>query len=284
MRISDASEWACIIEAGTFKPGNVYPGKKGFLEYVVSAVLLGKSIERICESDHIHLGEFIKEVVYDRVQYVRSNTNLGIIMLFVPIAVAASRGGDLQKMVKELAHETTIEDAVEVAEAVRCSSAFLGEPSQGPDLRSVTVISDIKDGKFTLFDLFSMSSAWDTIASEWVSGFCITFSGAEYLISGGSVMRLYLRILCEYPDSLVQRKFGEEVARNVSREAGDLLKDFSFDDLRKWDDFLYKEGINPGTTADLVASSVFVALLKKEELLYRFLNRFCEGNSMWGSP
>lgn len=247
---------------------------------MVSAVLLRKPIEKVCESDHVHLGKFIRGAVYDRVQYVRSNTNLGIIMLFVPIAAAASRGSDLQKTVKELTHETTVDDAVEVAEAVRSSHAFLGEPSQGPDLRSETVIADIKGGNMTLFDLFSISSAWDTIASEWVSGFCITFSGAEYLISGGSVIQLYVRTLCEYPDSLVQRKFGEEVAKNVSREAGDLLKDFSFDNLRKWDDFLYKEGINPGTTADLVASSVFVALLKREELLYRFLSTLCEGNSV----
>ena len=94
MRISDASEWACIIEAGTFKPGNVHPGRKGFFEYVVSAVLLGKSIEKVCESGQGHLGKFIKEAVHDRVQYVPSNTNLGIIMLFVPIAVAASQGRD----------------------------------------------------------------------------------------------------------------------------------------------------------------------------------------------
>lgn len=278
MRISEASEWACILEAGTFKPGNIHPGRKGFFEYVVSAVLLGKSIIRICESDHVHLGKFIKEAVHDRVQYVPSNTNLGIVMLLVPIAVAARQGrDDLQMKARELVGRTTVGDAVEFSEAVRDSNAFLGEPSQGPDLRSKKAIHDIRNENLTLLDLFSMSSNWDTIASEWVSGFCLTFSGAEYLISGGSILELYLRILIEHPDSLVQRKFGEEVAKKVSKEAGDLLKGFSPDSLRKWDDFLYQKDINPGTTADLMASSTFVALLKREELLYRFLSTLWEG-------
>ncbi len=281
MRISKASEWACIIEAGTFKPGNISPGREGFFDYVVSALLLGKTIERICKQDEVHLGKFMKEAVLDRVTFVPSNTNFGIIVLFVPIAAAASKKiGDLQETVKELIHKTTVDDAVEFAEAVRVSNAFLGEPKQGPDLRSEKVITDIEGGDYTLSDLFSVSSGWDTIAFEWVSGFCITFEGAEYLISGGSVLDLYLKILCEHPDSLVQRKFGEEMAQQVSRKAGTLLKNFSFDELKKWDKLLYQRGVNPGTTADLVASSIFVALLKREELLTTFLNTLCEGDSV----
>lgn len=273
MRIPEASEWACIVEAGTFKPGNIHPGRKGFFDFVVSAVLLRTSLERICSTQEVYLGKFIKEAVLDRLKFVDSNTNLGIILLHVPIAVAASRGvGTLEKTLDKLVHSTTTEDAVEVAEAVRVSNAFLGEPKKGPDLRYKGSIKEIQERGTTLLDLFVVASEWDTIASEWVNNFSITLAGAEQLLSGGSVLQLYMEILARYPDSLVQRKFGEDTARKISKKAKELLKNLSFDNVKKWDEYLYKKSINPGTTADLVASSIFVALLKEENLLKEFLD------------
>lgn len=270
MKVSEACELACIVEAGTFKPGNVHAGRRGFFDFVVSAVVLRKSIEKVCRGE-VHLGKFIKEAVSDRKEVVAENTNFGIILLCVPIAAAASQGGELEKTLDELVHSTTREDAVEFAEAVDMSNAFLGKPEKGPDLRGEKGVQEIEKKGSTLLDLFAISSGWDTIASEWVNGFCITFSGAEQLLSGKSVLQVYMEILAAYPDSLVQRKFGEPIARKISGEAKELLKDFSFDTLKKWDDYLFGKGINPGTTADLVASSIFVALLKEEELLKRLV-------------
>ncbi len=272
MKIPEASEWACIVEAGTFKPGNIHPGRKEFFDFVVSAGLLRTSLEKICNTEEVYLGKFIKEAVLERLKFVDSNTNLGIILLHVPIAVAASRGRTLEKTLDELVHSTTTEDAVEVAEAVRVSNAFLGEPKKGPDLRYKGSIQEIQERGTTLLDLFVVASEWDTIASEWVNNFSITLAGAEQLLSGGSVLQLYMEILAKYPDSLVQRKFGEDTARKISGKAKELLKDLSSDNIRRWDEYLYKKSINPGTTADLVASSIFVALLKEEKVLKEFLD------------
>lgn len=271
MNIPEASELACIIEAGTFKPGNIYPGREGFIDYVVSAVLLRRSMGKILNSSDDQLGASIKEAVADRVTYIPANTNFGIILLFVPLAVAASKGPNLQKIVNELVHQTTKEDAVYFVEAAKMSGAFLGEPPKGLDLRSDKGMSSVRAENVTLLDLFVTSSAWDTIASEWISGFPITFSGAQFLLEGGAIIELYLKILSKYTDSLVLRRFGKKIARNVSEKAEKLLEDFSFKELEEWDNFLYRKGINPGTTADLVASSIFVALLKREKLLKRLL-------------
>jgi triphosphoribosyl-dephospho-CoA synthase len=271
MQVAEASELACIIEAGTFKPGNVYPGRKGYINFLVSAFVLRRTIERMLPQK-IGVGTFIKEAVLDRKRMVPENTNLGIILLHVPLAVAASRGGDLEDNLDELVSSTTGDDAKECAEALMLSGAFLGTPETGPDLRHEKGAKDIGVNGMTLLDLFLLSSQWDTIASEWVNKFSITFSGAEILMSGGSVLQLYMDILSRYPDSLIRRRFGEEMAVKISGEAQNILRDFSLDNMKKWDEHLHKNGINPGTTADLVASSLFVALLKKEELLKRFLN------------
>ena len=275
MKIPETSEIACIIEAGTFKPGNTYPGRKGFIDFVVSAVLLRKTLERVCKQD-VHLGRFIREAVQDRKKFVPENTNLGIILLHVPIAVAASQGVEtLEKTLDELVHMTTPEDAGECAEALNISGAFLGTPEKGPDVRSDTGLREIALCGMTLLELFSLSSEWDTIASEWVNNFEIAFSGAEMLLSGGSVLELYMEFLSMYPDSLVWRRFGKEKALEVVEKAKEL-KDSSLDNLRKWDNDLYKSGVNPGTTADLVASSLFVALLKREEILKELLDEILE--------
>ncbi len=226
---------------------------------------------KILNSSDDQLGASIKEAVADRVTYIPANTNFGIILLFVPLAVAASKGPNLQKIVNELVHQTTKEDAVYFVEAAKMSGAFLGEPPKGLDLRSDKGMSSVRAENVTLLDLFVTSSAWDTIASEWISGFPITFSGAQFLLEGGAIIELYLKILSKYTDSLVLRRFGKKIARNVSEKAEKLLEDFSFKELEEWDNFLYRKGINPGTTADLVASSIFVALLKREKLLKRLL-------------
>ena len=271
MKISEASEMASIIEVSTFKPGNVYGGRKGFLDFVVSAIVLRGTLERICGRD-IHVGQFIREAVVDRKKYVCENTNLGIILLHVPLAVAAAQDtGTLKRNLDRIVHATTTEDAVECGEALRISGAFLGKPEKGPDLRSDRGLREIEMNGVTLLELFSVSSAWDMIASEWVHGFEITFSGAEWLLRGGSILDLYMEILSTYPDSLVLRRFGEKKALEVMERAKEL-REASLDDLRTWDSDLYKQGVNPGTTADLVASSLFVAILKRDDILTEFLN------------
>jgi triphosphoribosyl-dephospho-CoA synthase len=276
MDIWEASEYACIIEAGTFKPGNVDSRRKEFLGFVVSALLLGKSIQDMLNLNEIYLGRFIKEAVIKRTRTVPSNTNLGIILLHIPLAVAASANwSNMEQALDTLVQTTTVEDAVDVAEALRISNAHLGTPEKGPDVRNEQVAVEIHKEGLTLADLFSLSSSWDSIALEWVTGFPITFSAARSLVEGDSVLDVYMDILSRHPDSLIQRKFGVDVAEKISEEAGEI---HTAEDLRKWDEYLHRQDINPGTTADLVAAGIFVALLEREDMLQRFVDeaRSCQ--------
>ncbi|MGC1120588.1 MAG: triphosphoribosyl-dephospho-CoA synthase [Candidatus Methanofastidiosia archaeon] len=270
MDIWEASEYACIIEAGTFKPGNVDSRRKEFLDFVVSALLLGKSIQNMLSQNEIQLGKSIKEAVVERTKIVPSNTNLGIILLHIPLAVAASANQrNMGQALDTLVRTTTVEDAVEVAEALRISNAHLGTPQKGPDVRNEQVALEIHKQGLTLADLFSLSSSWDSIALEWVTGFPITFSAAKKLVGGDSVLDVYMDILSRHPDSLIQRRFGVDVAEKISEEAGEI---HTTGDLRKWDECLHRQDINPGTTADLVAAGMFVALLEKEDTLQRLVD------------
>ncbi len=51
---------------------------------------------------------------------------------------------------------------------------------------------------------------------------------------------------------------GEKTARSVSKEARLVLE---HGNLKEFDEDLVKRRINPGTTADLVIGSLFIALL-----------------------
>jgi triphosphoribosyl-dephospho-CoA synthase len=182
----------------------------------------------------------------------------------------------VKKALYNVTYKTTVKDAVNVTKAIQVSGAYMGDPQKGPDIRNGTAIKEICDEELTLIDLFLLSSEWDTIAAEWVNGFPVSLSGARDLVEGESILGVYMDILSEYPDSLVQRRFGKEIAVKISKKA-QKLKNCSIAELKKWDRYLYRKGINPGTTADLVASSLFVALLQKEELLNRFVDEIRTG-------
>ena len=76
----------------------------------------------------------------------------------------------------------------------------------------------------------------------------------------------FLTILSEVPDTLISRQKGTDTALKVSMMTRDLLRlkgesDFK-QRLAEFDDYLFDNGYNPGTTADLTAASIFVSNLK----------------------
>ena len=76
----------------------------------------------------------------------------------------------------------------------------------------------------------------------------------------------FLTILSQVPDTLISRKYGSDEALKISMMTRDLLKlkdsgDFA-ERLQEFDDYLFDNHYNPGTTADLTAASIFVSNLK----------------------
>ena len=82
-----------------------------------------------------------------------------------------------------------------------------------------------------------------------------------------ATVQTFLTILSIYADTLISRKYGAEIAQKVSDDAdkiiseGGILTDKGRDMLNKFDQDLIEKNLNPGTTADLTASSIMVALL-----------------------
>jgi triphosphoribosyl-dephospho-CoA synthase len=133
------------------------------------------------------------------------------------------------------------------------------------------------DVAVTLREAMDAAAERDSIAREYVTDFEITFTlGAETLdrcwrdgaAFSDAVVTTFLTILAEVPDTLIARKNGVGPAQDVSRRAARVLaaggslcergRALLAELARELGDEAH--ALNPGTTADLVAASLFVFL------------------------
>jgi triphosphoribosyl-dephospho-CoA synthase len=111
----------------------------------------------------------------------------------------------------------------------------------------------------------------DSIASEYVTDFALTFDTGLPALNAAlgdglavreAIVELHLRLLAAAPDTLIARKRGADAAARVSEGARDVLAGRRA--LQDFDASLRARGnaLNPGTTADLVTATLFVALVE----------------------
>ena len=130
-----------------------------------------------------------------------------------------------------------------------------------------------------LREAMASAAARDAIAAEYVSDFALTFETGVPALAAAlgdglgereAIVELHLRLLDAAPDTLIARKRGAEAAARVSAGARDVLAAGGVRTaagrraLRSFDASLREPGnaLNPGTTADLVTATLFVALLE----------------------
>jgi triphosphoribosyl-dephospho-CoA synthase len=274
--VSLAAEVACLLEVSAPKPGNVTRfadfSDTRYIDFLASAAVIGTVLRKVARAT---TGSVILEVVRETARAVGRNTNLGIALLFAPLAKAALLGGrrSLRTRVHAVLASLTPRDGQKVYEAIRLASPGGLGGAEEFDVRTTC-------GKVSLMEAMRSAMERDSIASEYATDFEITFTiGAPALArfvkeSGdpeASIIQTYLTLLFLIPDSLIARKCGGPEARRVSSQAGRILglggafTEAGRQKLPGWDRALRKGGnrLNPGTTADLVASALFVVMLEK---------------------
>ena len=91
--VSTAAQLACLIEATAPKPGNVSPGRHfkdmRYEHFLVSATAIGPVM---AEAGDRSIGATVLAAVRATARWTRANTNLGITLLFAPLARAALAG------------------------------------------------------------------------------------------------------------------------------------------------------------------------------------------------
>lgn len=303
--ISRCAVIASLLEVSAYpKPGNVHRLRDfedtKFEHFLAGNVALGPTFRKAAGRGYdlsknsiswmdLRIGELIFEASSQMLKWQSGgNVNLGIILLFVPITIAAGyvieNDGilieDIRGILRKIVRRTTSNDAVLVYNSIKkcMSEKTLGEVGEF-DVRDEKAVNTIVKKGLTLLDVFGLCKQRDLICSEWCSDFDITFNHSyPYLkmqIFGersinSATINTFLYILSEYSDSLIQRKRGLAAAKNVSEEAKKIIEAGGYDTedgremIWNFDEKLHKaEGLlNPGTTADLTATSLYLLLLE----------------------
>jgi len=274
--IARLAQMACILEVCAPKPGNVnrmhdFPDSS-FEDFLLSAVAIGPAFERVAQCS---VGNIIRRATEDTCRLVRSNTNLGMILLLAPLAKAyanAAAPADIRQSLDVVLGSLDVEDARQAYAAIRLARP--GGLGRVPE-------ADIADEpSITLLQAMVLAKDRDSIAREYAEGFRTTLEiGLPALNEGlsrgadfrGAIVHAYLHILSRVPDTLIARKRDAQTARRISLRAAEVLRlDGIFAPqgrvaLEEFDHELRDPGhtLNPGTTADLTTASVFLALLAR---------------------
>lgn len=269
----DLAAMACLIELGAPKAGNVHPGADfadtTCMDFAVSAVAIAPAMERAAETG---VGRAVLDAVAATREKVGRNTNLGMILLLAPLCAAEGRRqktATLRESLRGVLAGLGENDARDVYEAIRqAQPGGLGKVERG----------DVSGGEvMPLREAMGLAASRDAVARQYVTDYEDVFlrvvpslvAGISKALSlGEAVVRAHLEQMSREPDSLIRRKCGDDIASESSRRAASVLaldwpraaaSRTAFDELDRW---LRAEGNrrNPGTSADLIAAGLYVAL------------------------
>ncbi len=205
-------------------------------------------------------------VVESRKWHTATNVHFGAFLLLIPLVAAWDRGGkkEVAAGAVDVLKKTSYEDSLFVLRAFRLSEARVVEAAR-MDLSDDETEYKIKEGRINLYEWMKMAPKENLIARELIDGYRISLEGAELLMSlegdvNERIVSLYHNLLSKYPDPLIMAKKGGDYALRVMEMAKRALEgDMSIEEL---DRKLLENGANPGTIADLTASSIYLALIE----------------------
>ncbi|MDA0159960.1 triphosphoribosyl-dephospho-CoA synthase [Solirubrobacter ginsenosidimutans] len=271
--VAGAAQLACVLEASAEKPGNITPTHDfhdtTYEDMLRSAIAVGPELGRAGQRG---VGETVLAAVEASRRVAPSNTNLGIALLLAPLAKGALDGDPLRERLDAALGALDIADARAAYTAIRLAGAGGLSERVEHDVRSEPDIG--------LREAMAAAAERDSIASEYVTGYALTFdTGLPALAAAlgdglavrDAIVELHLRLLDRAPDSLIARKRGADAAARVSTGARDVLAAGGVRTpagrraVQAFDGSLRAQGnaLNPGTSADLVTSTLFVALIER---------------------
>ena len=273
---------ACELDVAVRKPGNVSDVSAG---HGMRAAMFRASAQAAAGplfQPGARVGPRIELAVAASWDAAGCNTNLGIVLLCAPIAVAVEHCPEdgrasvaaLRIALDGVLADLNVGDTRAAYRAIaRARPGGLGS-APGEDVRDPPTLG--------LRAAMSLAAARDSIARQYRDGYAELFDlGMAAARPGGPspqsepapepawvawVQRVYLGFLAAVPDSHIVRKHGEALAHTVMRSAqawqareraGAVLD--ADPGFKAWDLDLKAAGVNPGTSADLTVATLFVA-------------------------
>lgn len=256
-------ELACIMESAAEKPGNVTSSRPfedlAFSDFRDAAKL---SAPHLANRD-LGVGTAIERAIDATIKQSGTNVNLGICLLIAPLA-AIDDGSwpDVEAVSRSL----SVDDAEAVYRAIN-----LAQPSGLGDVSA----QDVKQRPtVTLLEAMKLAASHDEIARLYATDFQDLFEFAVPVFVEelhdvdlpDAIVRLAVRWQAKFPDTHITRRCGHHVAKAASSFADEVSRDWNR--LPEFDDWLRADGHkrNPGTTADVVAATLYVSFRSNPNL------------------
>ena len=271
-KVAAAFTTACLDELDAPKPGNVHVFASGHRMTAAEFVRSAEAAAAPLAMPGARVGTRILGAVEATLTAVGTNTNLGIILLCAPLAMAAEgRAADLRAALAQVLDSLDIQDAEVAFRAIaRAAPAGLGRV----DRHDVAEVATV-----TLKAAMADASARDRIAHQYVSDFEDVFERGEPVLEAAlaraaepkwATLAVYLEFLSAFPDSHIARKQDIATAEDICRAASQYHERMRWaespaaflTDLLAWDALLKERGINPGTSADLTVATLFAHRLR----------------------
>jgi triphosphoribosyl-dephospho-CoA synthase len=283
--VATAAQLACLLEASAAKPGNVSPGRPfadlRYEDFLAGAAAIGAPMAAAGSQP---LGLTIRRAIDATARWTRSNTNLGIVLLLAPLAraavllkadttsesMASGFSRTLREETRRVLDASTVDDARNVYAAIRIAA---------PGGLGTVDDQDVADEPTeTLLNVMRRAAGRDGVAREYATAFDLTFTTGvpvlerarrDHLSWPDAIVETFLTILAASADTHIARRGGAAMAADVSRQAratmaaGGVRSAEGRDAIERMDRELRdaRHIGNPGTTADLTAAAIFVALV-----------------------
>jgi triphosphoribosyl-dephospho-CoA synthase len=265
--IEAAFRAACVDELAAPKPGNVHAYAAGHrmthVDFLRSAALAAPPLCR----EGVPLGARILDAVVATRSGLGQNTNLGIVLLCAPLAMAAEAAKtDLRTPLRDVLASSDIGDADAVFRAIALAApGGLGDTPRHDVRHPATVPLSVAMGE---------AAERDSIARQWVTVFADVFRAATGELAASrarwsdpvwATLAVYLHFLSAFPDSHVVRRHGPATAERVRAAAQAMRVRMQgasdpaslLAELLSMDSTLKASGVNPGTSADLTVATLF---------------------------
>lgn len=250
-------------KSGNVDRGHDFPDMR-YEHFLISALksypLFLRSAKR--EQD---IGDLILETVKSSSTLTGKNIHFGSFLLLVPL-VYSWEGSPQEITSKAISNlkNTDVEQSLAVLKAYNLLSARVMDTVQ-LSLKNKSIERTLREERMNIYQWMLRAPSENIIAQELTLGYKQSLRGSRLIDRfmeeendiNSAVVLSYHTLLSELPDPLIISKYGEEVAREVTEKARSALEEKNFEDL---DQEFISRGINPGTIADLISSSIFLAL------------------------
>ena len=275
-RLRRAFSWACALDVQARKPGNVSVASAG---HGMQASLFIASAEAAADplfSPGLAVGERVERAVRATLAVAHCNTNLGIVLLCAPLAIACETWQQSDGLPALRQRLEAVLQGLDVADARAAYRAIAAAQPGGLGVAPQQDVAELPT--LGLREAMALAAERDRIAWQYGHAHADLFElglpafALQMQLTPAeptrAMQRTFVEFLAAWADSHIVRKHGAATAHSVMAEAlpwrqrarsgASLDADPAF---AAWDESLKARRINPGTSADLsVATAVLAAL------------------------